>query len=78
MRSAMNIASSGSCVTISVVGAAVLDECSVSSRTWLRRRVSSPENGSSSSKHARLRRQRAGQRHALLLAARQCVRIGVA
>ena len=71
----MRIASSGSCVTSRTAVRSSLRMSSVSSRISSRSRLSRPENGSSIRRIARPRRQRARQRHPLLLAAGELVRI---
>ena len=71
MRSASVIASSWSCVTITVV--IPRRRCSSRSSTCMlsRRLLSSAPNGSSSSRHGGLDDQRSGEGHALLLATGQ-------
>ncbi len=73
----MNIASSGSWVTNRQAAPLFFSTCSVASRTWSRSRASRPENGLVQQHHPGLGRQRAGQRHPLLLPAREHVRKGV-
>ena len=78
ISSASANASCWSCVTSSAVvpAALMMSRTSIDSRS--RRSMSRFENGSSSSSSSGLRRERAGKRHPLLLAAGELVRIRVA
>ena len=77
MRSAMRIASSGSCVTIDAGHPALAQHMQrVLAHLVAQAAVEAGER-LVHQQHARARRHRARQRHALLLAARQHVRIGV-
>ena len=78
MRSEIDSASSWSWVTKIVVMPSSRWIARISSRSETRILASSADSGSSSSSTCGLRRKRAGQRHALLLAAGQLVRIAVA
>ena len=71
----MRMASSASWVTTIEVARVSCRMASVSSRIFSLRRGSSPENGSSISSTLGRGRDGAGKRHALLLAARQDMRI---
>ena len=75
MRSAIRIASSGSCVTMTRSRALSRRTASVSSRTCVAQAPVEPGERLVHQEHARPRRDGARQRHALLLAARQHVRI---
>ena len=77
MRSPSRIASAGACVTIRQVARVSRSSCSVSSCMRSRSCTSRPENGSSISITAGRGSDRARQRHPLLLAAREDVRIVV-
>ena len=78
MRSDIDSASSWSWVTKMVVMPSLRWIERISSRSETRILASSAESGSSSSSTCGLRRERAGQRHALLLAAGELVGIAVA
>ena len=77
-RSAIDSASSWSCVTNSVVMPSSSWMRRISSRSCSAPCASSADSGSSSSSTRRLDRQRAGERDALLLAAGELVRVAAA
>ena len=75
--SAKDSASAWSCVTSRVVTSVAASAAATSARVSARSEASSAENGSSSRTSRGSRRQRPGQRHPLLLAAGQLVRVAV-
>ena len=75
MRSAMASASSWSCVTMMVVTPRRFCRARISSRRRTRTLASSAESGSSRRRRSGRRRERAGERDALLLAARELRRV---